>query len=287
MRDYSVSKNAVVDPFLSLTVLLLTYNEEANVERTLAGLQWVSSILAIDSGSTDRTLEMLASLPTVTIRNRPFDSFAEQCNFGLDLIDTKWVLSLDADYIVTPALAEEISVFLQTPNSQLFAGFEIPFIYCIAGKPLRGTLLPPRICLYRTVGARYRNDGHGHRVDVSGKIGRFRHAILHDDRKPLDRWLASQQRYLAIETLKLQATPWSQLSMADRLRLKTPLAPLASLVLCLVLKGGILDGWQGWTYAFQRCYAEILLKLMLLESRARHQVQDPNATDQLLGLRSP
>ena len=287
MRDHSVLKNVVIDPSLSLTVLLLTYNEEANIERTLAGLRWVSSILAIDSGSTDRTLEMLASLSTVTIRNRPFDSFAKQCNFGLELIKTKWVLSLDADYIVTPALAEEISVFLKTANPQSFTGFEIPFIYCIAGKPLRGALLPPRICLYRTEGARYHNDGHGHRVDVSGKIGRFRHAILHDDRKPLDRWLASQQRYLAIETLKLKATPWSQLSMADRLRLKTPLAPLAALVLCLVMKGGILDGWQGWTYAFQRCYAEILLKLMLLETRARHQVADPDAIDQLLGLRSP
>lgn len=287
MRDHTVLKNVVIDPSLSLTVLLLTYNEEANIERTLAGLQWVSSILAIDSGSTDRTLEMLASLSTVTIRYRPFDSFAEQCNFGLELIKTKWVLSLDADYIVTPALAEEISVFLKTANPQSFTGFEIPFIYCIAGKPLRGTLLPPRICLYRTEGARYHNDGHGHRVHVSGKIGRFRHAILHDDRKPLDRWLASQQRYLAIETLKLKATPWSQLSIADRLRLKTPLAPLAALVLCLVMKGGILDGWQGWTYAFQRCYAEILLKLMLLETRARHQVHDPDATDQLLGLRSP
>lgn len=287
MGDCFVLSNSELNFSPSLTVLLLTYNEEANIERTLAGLQWVPSILAIDSGSTDRTLEMLAASPTVTIRNRPFDSFAEQCNFGLGLIKTEWVLSLDADYIITQALAEEIYAFLQAPNPQPFNGFEIPFLYCIAGKPLRGTLLPPRICLYRTVGARYRNDGHGHRVVVSGKIGRFRHAILHDDRKPLERWLASQQRYLTLETLKLQATPWSQLSMADRLRLKTPLAPLAALVLCLVVKGGILDGWQGWTYAFQRCYAEILLKLMLLENRARRRVPDPKATDLLLGLRSP
>lgn len=287
MGDCFILSNSELNFSPSLTVLLLTYNEEANIERTLAGLQWVPSILAIDSGSTDRTLEMLAASPTVTIRNRPFDSFAEQCNFGLGLIKTEWVLSLDADYIITQALAEEISAFLQAPNPQPFNGFEIPFLYCIAGKPLRGTLLPPRVCLYRTLGARYRNDGHGHRVVVSGKIGRFRHAILHDDRKPLERWLASQQRYLTLETLKLQATPWSQLSMADRLRLKTPLAPLAALVLCLVVKGGILDGWQGWTYAFQRCYAEILLKLMLLETRAIRRDPDPKAFDQPKRLRSP
>jgi glycosyltransferase involved in cell wall biosynthesis len=285
VSDFSQSIEA--KPPLPITVLLLTYNEEANIARTLAALYWAPRILAIDSGSTDRTLNLLAAEPRVTIRHRPFDSFAEQCNFGLDLIMTQWVLSLDADYVVTPSLAEEISACLQAPNPELFAGFAIPFRYCIAGKPLRGTLLPPRICLYRTAGARYRNDGHGHRVNVPGKVGRLSHPILHDDRKPLERWLASQQRYLAIETRKLQATPWAELSMADRLRLKTPLAPLAAMVLCLFVNGGILDGWQGWTYAFQRCYAEILLKLMLLETRARLRVPDPMASDQLRGLRSP
>ena len=272
---------------LSLTALLLTYNEEANIERTLASLQWVPSIFVIDSGSTDLTLEILASDPKVTTLHRPFDSFADQCNFGLDLIKSEWVLSLDADYVVTPALAEEICACFHAPGPLLFAGFAIPFRYCIAGKPLRGTLLPPRICLYRTAGARYRNDGHGHRVDVPGKVGRLRNPILHDDRKPLERWLASQLRYLTIESRKLQTTPFSQLSIADRLRLNTPLAPLAALVLCLFVNGGILDGWQGWTYAFQRCYAEILLKLMLLETRARRRDPDPKVFDQPKRLRSP
>jgi glycosyltransferase involved in cell wall biosynthesis len=285
LSDYSNLKLPKLS--LPLTALLLTYNEEANIERTLAALKWVPNIFAIDSGSTDRTLDILAAEPTVTIHHRPFDSFAEQCNFGLGLIKTEWVLSMDADYVVTPALAEEICACLQSAGSSIFAGFEISFRYCIAGKPLRGTLLPSRISLYRPAGAIYRNDGHSHRIAVPGKVGRLRHAILHDDRKPLDRWLDSQQRYLTIESRKLQATPWSQLSAADRLRLKTPLAPLAALLLCLFVNGGILDGWQGWTYAFQRCYAEMLLKLMLFEARAKHRDPDLKASDQLMGLRLP
>ena len=118
---------------LRLAALLLTYNEEANIERTLAALHWVPSILVIDSGSTDRTLEILASDPKVTTLHRPFDSFADQCNFGLDVIKSEWVLSLDADYVVTPALAEEICACFQAPEPMLFAGFAIPFRYCIAG----------------------------------------------------------------------------------------------------------------------------------------------------------
>jgi glycosyltransferase involved in cell wall biosynthesis len=285
MSDQSTFHNAKFS--LPFAVLLLTYNEEANIGRTLAALHWVPRILVIDSGSTDSTLDILSVQPMVTVLQRNFDSFADQCNFGLDQINAEWVLSLDADYVVTPALAEEICTCFYSCKSKLYAGFEIPFRYCIDGKPLRGTLLPPRICLYRTVGARYRNDGHGHRIDVTGKVGLLRHPILHDDRKPLERWLISQQRYLAIETRKLLETPWGQLSVADRLRLKTPLAPLAALLLCLFVNGGILDGWQGWTYAFQRCYAEILLKLMLLEVRARRRDRDPQVSDQLMGLRSP
>ena len=129
-------------------------------------------------------------------------------------------------------------------------------------------MLPPRISLYRRGLGCYRNDGHGHRMALSGPVKRLRQPIFHDDRKPLQRWLASQSRYLAIEAAKLRATPSRQLSLADRLRKHTPLAPVAALLFCLLWKGGVLEGWRGWAYAQQRMYAELLLQLMLLEDHA-------------------
>lgn len=251
----------------ALTALILTYNEEANIARTLASLAWLASILVIDSGSTDGTLEILAAHPSVRRIERPFDSFANQCNFGLDRITTPWVLSLDADYRITPALAEEIEQALRDPATAAIAGFSLPFRYCIAGKPLRGTLLPPRTCLYRPRAGRYRNEGHGHRLVIEGPVRPLKHPILHDDRKPLARWLDSQQRYMAIEAATLLRTPSGQLSLADRLRKHTPLAPLAALLLCLVGNRGVLDGAHGWAYALQRMYAELLLCLLLIDAR--------------------
>ena len=254
---------------LPVTGLLLTWNETANISRTLAALQWLSDILVIDSGSTDGTLEVLAAHPNVRVVHREFDSFAGQCNFGLDRISSEWVLSLDADYGVPPELAHSMRSLLERADRDHLAGFSLPFRYCIDGRPLRGSLLPPRTCLYRTLSGRYRDEGHGHRVVIQGEVAPLALPLLHDDRKPLERWLASQQKYLRIEAANLLGTPSRRLSWVDRLRKHTPLSPLAALTFCLLLRGGLLDGRTGLLYALQRTYAELLLVLMLHEERKR------------------
>lgn len=258
---------------LPLTALLLTWNERANIARTLEGLRWAPQVLVIDSGSDDGTLEILHSFANVTVLQRRFDSFARQCNFGLERISSAWVLSLDADYGIPPALATAIPALLARAEREGLAGYSIPFRYCIDGRPLRGSLLPSRTCLYRTRSGRYHDEGHGHRVRVSGPVAQLPRtlAIRHDDRKPLQRWLASQQRYLTIEANTLLETPTAALSAADRLRRHTPFAPLAALVMCLLLRGGLRDGSAGITYALQRTYAELLLLLLLREERSRRR----------------
>lgn len=154
----------------SLTALLLTFNEAANIGRTLNALSWIPQVLVIDSGSTDGTLEILASRPNVRVLHRRFDSFAGQCNFGLDQIDSDWVLSLDADYGVPPELGRAMSGLLERADREGLAGYTLPFRYCIDGRPLRGSLLPPRTCLYRTRQGRYHDEGHGHRIRLDGPV---------------------------------------------------------------------------------------------------------------------
>ncbi|MFM7266212.1 MAG: glycosyltransferase family 2 protein, partial [Cyanobium sp.] len=143
----------------------------------------------------------------------------------------------------------------------------IPFRYCIQGRPLRGTILPPRIALFRHDAGLYEDDGHTQDLILNGPCANLRHPIFHDDRKPLSRWLWAQNRYLKLEAQKLQQTPSRLLSRADQVRKNTVLAPFAVFVLCLIWQRSILDGWRGWFYALQRLYAETLLTLMLLEAR--------------------
>ena len=91
-----------------ITTLILAYNEENNIHRTLEKLKWVDKIVVIDSYSTDKTLEILSFHPQVEVFQRKFDSFANQCNYGLAKITSEWVLSIDADYILTNDLIDEI-----------------------------------------------------------------------------------------------------------------------------------------------------------------------------------
>jgi len=245
-----------------ITGLILTYNEVENINRTLQRLTWLNRIIVIDSYSTDGTLEILDAYPQVEIYQRSFDTFANQCNYGLQQINSEWVLSLDADYVLTGDLIEEIKAL--PPKSPL-DGYYARFKYCVFGRPLRGTLYPPRQILYRRGKAAYADDGHGHRVQVQGQTATLSGYIHHDDRKPLKRWLWAQDRYMVIEAQKLLDTPTKALNLADRLRRRKIIAPFVVLFYCLVINKVILDGWPGWYYAFQRMLAEMLLSIRLIE----------------------
>ena len=247
-----------------LGALILTYNEAPNIARTLDRLRWIDRVLVLDSFSDDSTCEIARGYANVTIIQRAFDSFAGQCNFGLEQISATWVLSLDADYVLTSDLVSEIQA-LQPGDS--VAGFRAAFTYCVYGRPLRSTIYPPRTILYRRERGRYRDEGHGHRVQVDGEIVSLINRIEHDDRKDLRRWLRSQDRYMIIEATHLLAARSEELSFADRLRRCGFVAPPLIFVYLLVVKGLILDGWPGWFYVLQRTLAEALLSLRVLTVR--------------------
>jgi glycosyltransferase involved in cell wall biosynthesis len=266
------------------TAMVITYNEGPNLRRCLDRLRWAPRILVIDSGSTDETLAVARQHSNVDIVVRPFDDFATQCNFGLAQIETRWVLSLDADYQLSEALVAELSSLREAD----VAGYSAGFVYRIYGRPLRGSLYPPRVVLYRRDGAAYRNEGHAHRIAIAGPIGTVRGKILLDDRKPLSRWLTSQQLYAKREADHLLATRRTDLGRTDRLRLMGWPAPILVFLYTLIVKRCALDGWAGWLYVLQRTFAEIALALEIVDRRVRSRVPaETGETEHNVGARSP
>lgn len=259
---------------VSATALILTYNEEENISRTLRALSWMNEVVMVDSGSTDRTLELArSSHPNVRIVQRTFDTHANQWNFGLAQIQTPWVLTLDADYEVSAALADEIKRLQPDEN---VTGYEARFEYRIYGRRLRSSVYPPRVVFFRTDRATYFDDGHTQRLRTAGPVKSLTGLIYHDDRKPMSHWFQSQKRYARLEARQLieirkekVESRKEELSLQDRLRLKIFFAAPAMFFYLLFGRGLILDGWPGWFYVYQRTIAELLLSVQLLKERRR------------------
>lgn len=252
----------------NITPLILTYNEAPNIGRTLAQLSWARDIVVVDSFSDDDTIEIVSKFPQVRVYQREFDLHANQWTFGLRAtgISSEWVLALDADYVLTDEFLVEIEGL--TPSADL-RGYRAKFVYCVNGERLMSGIYPPVVALYRRGNASYRQDGHTHKLVLEGKVEDLHSPILHDDRKPLRRWLQAQSRYTKLEADKLLSSDAGSLSWTDRIRCWRVVAPAAMLVYCLVARGGVLDGWAGFYYAFQRALAELMLSLYLIDHDLR------------------
>jgi glycosyltransferase involved in cell wall biosynthesis len=246
-----------------ITPVILTYNEAANIGRSLERLVWAREVVVVDSGSTDDTLAIIARFPNARIVKRPFDTHAQQWRFATTEtgVTSSWILRLDADYMMEPALRDEIAALKSAADT---AAYQIAFTYCMDGRPLRASLYPSLPVLFRRGRESFVQDGHTEKLRIDGPVIPLKNRLLHDDRKSLERWLQSQSRYQVAEAEKLASRPWSELGWADRLRCTRVLGPIAVAVHCLFVKGLIFDGTAGLFYTAQRITADMILSLHLL-----------------------
>ena len=156
--------------------------------------------------------------------------------------------------------------------------YEADFVYCVLGRKLRAALYPANTVLYRRSRASYVQKGHTQRLVVNGKVGRLSAKLLHDDRKPLARWLSSQANYARLEADYLLSRPRAELRRIDRLRLMAWPAPLLNFFYTLFIKRCILEGWPGWLYVLQRTLAEVMIATELVDRSLRGKAPPPQPT---------
>jgi hypothetical protein len=251
-----------------ITPVVLTWNEVANIGRSLARLAWARRVVVVDSGSTDGTQELVRGFANTRLVERPFDSHSRQWESAIrdPAVETDWVLALDADYLVSDALVSEIDrLNLRLPAR----GYRASFRYCVDGEPLRFSLYPPVTVLFDRTCSRFVQEGHTQRVLVDGPIERLQASLDHDDRKPPIRFAEAQRRYAILEAVRLRAMRFRELPWSGRLRKLRVFAPLVVPIWLLLIRGLVLDGSRGLKYVRQRLVAEWMISRALFAPRRR------------------
>ena len=233
---------------LLLSVVLITKNEEANLARTLESVKPLvadgqGEIIVVDSGSTDRTVEIAKSFGAKVFVEE-WKGFAAQKNSAIEKATGEWVLSLDADEGVEPELAEEIRGILQngdagSPDAQ---GFWIPRKNYFLERWMRhGGFWPDRkLRLFRRGKGAVEDRAVHETIQVDGKTSNLKYALLHHAYPTLDIYLEHMRRYadLGAEMIKDKPRGW--------LWLNRWLNPPLTFFYNYVVRLGFLDGREGY-----------------------------------------
>jgi glycosyltransferase involved in cell wall biosynthesis len=225
-------------------VAIVACNEAENIRRTLASVAWADEIVLVDSGSTDGTLDIAREFNAV-IFEEPWRGYGPGVNSALDHCTHPWLLNLDADEVVTPALAAEIQALLASEPE--FDGYTVPRLNLIFGRWMRhGGLYPDRkLRLFRKGFARCQEDTEPHATPKpTGPTGELRGDILHFQYPTLPLYKEHMRRYanasvpLMLRRGKTSSNPVAYVA-------NTVLNPIFTFLYNYTFRLGFLDGREG------------------------------------------
>jgi len=229
---------------VTLSVVLITQNEEANLPRTLESVlplvrNGQGEIIVLDSGSTDRTIEIARS-HGAQIFTEPWKGFAAQKNSAIDKASCNWVLQLDADEALEPELVQEIQSTLKDDAAS--KGFWIPRKNFFLGRWIKhGGFYPdPKLRLIRRGAGHFEEYGAHPTIKVNGPTGRFQSAMIHNAYPTLRGYIDHMNSYSSMGATVATEKGRSSFSLADIV-----FRPLLTFVYNYFLRLGFLDGREG------------------------------------------
>ena len=228
---------------MKISAAIITFNEERNVARAIESLRCCDEIVVVDSGSTDRTVE-LATKHGARVLDMAWRGYAGQKNYASECCENDWVLSLDADESLSEALEAEIWQIKK--NGPEFDAYTMPRLAQYLGRwILHSGWYPDRkVRLFDRRRAKWVGSYVHESVMVEGTIGHLNSNLLHFTCSSLSEHLKTMDRYttLAAEQLVNQEAQigWKELA----------LDPAWTFFRTYVMQGGFLDGTEGLTIAY-------------------------------------
>jgi len=252
---------------VNLSVVVITYNEEANIERALKSVAWADEIVVVDSESTDRTVEICRRY-TDRVITRPWEGYIAQKNFALSQAAHDWVLSIDADEEVSPELAESIGRAMG--GDHRFDGYMVKRRVFYLGRWINHCGWYPdwRTRLVLKGKARWVGDQVHETLEVDGSVGRIEDGDLnHYSYRNISDHLARIDRYTTLIARRNFESKRRARWYALLLR------PIFNFFKKYFLQLGFLDGRQGFIVCVLASYYVFLkyAKLWELQRTGKHE----------------
>ncbi len=228
-----------------LSVTIVAQNEERTVAAVLAAVTEIADeVVFLDSGSTDLTVEIANSLG-VRFYHQDWLGYAEQKNKAIDLASGEWILSLDADEVLTPALVAEIRDLMQRGVPDDVAGFKIPRVLYIGDSPVRGGGFYPdaQLRLIRKGKGRFQPRVVHESIKVEGQVQQLKNDMLHYAYKDVEQFAQTMDQYARLSARQYfehENTAWRRSSVNEILN------PLWTFFYRQIIRGGILHGPLCW-----------------------------------------
>jgi glycosyltransferase involved in cell wall biosynthesis len=234
---------------LKLSVAIITLNEEANLARTLASVQFADEIIVVDSGSTDRTVQIAESFGA-KVFEEPWRGFPGQKNFAIEQCTGTWILSLDADEALTPELQTEMRVLLAgAPPADAYL---LRRRNIFLGRWMRhgGYYPDSKLRLFRRYAANFApsarfTDRPVHEtIAFEGKLGTLHHDLVHHAYPTLENYIEHLNHYstLGAQTLaEHRKTSGTYVAFVGNVFFY----PTAVFLRDYILRLGFLDGREG------------------------------------------
>lgn len=250
----------------NISVVVITKNEEKNIRACLESILWADEIIVIDSFSVDATVAIAKEYTDKVIQRQWPGMVGPQRNFGLDLVNSQWILFLDADERVPPELKEELLAVTEGANGSALAGARIPRKNYFFGKWLK--------CSYPNYTSRFLRKGAGRYNEVAGggfdtllftdgAVAKLKHPLIHMTGETLSQRI----RKLDFD---------SSLQADEKFSAGQPVGnaelffhPLLAFFKVYFFKKGFLDGVDGFIYACLASFSTFLKYAKLWEKKAR------------------
>ena len=236
---------------MKISATIITYNEERNLPRAIESLRCADEILVVDSGSTDRTVEIAEKLGA-RVMDSPWPGYAKQKNLAAEHASHDWILSLDADESLSEALEGEIwRLKKQGPE---FDAYTMPRMAQYLGRWIHHSGWYPdrKVRLYNRQKARWQGEFVHESVRVDGRVGHFESNLLHFTCDSLSEHLKTLDRYTTLAAQEIAAR-----------KIRVPLHrlifdPAWTFLKSYLFQRGFLDGFEGLTIAYMAAFYTFL-----------------------------